>query len=77
MPISRKGREAEYRQCHHAANSLLAIKARRNLAQGVSQKHAGDGTGFEIIDMKFVNDKRQYCTNICSVSIVNGINNKN
>ena len=58
MPISRKRREAEYRQRHHAANTLLAIKSPLEFgSMRIPKEHTGDGTGFEIINMKLINDK--------------------
>jgi hypothetical protein len=43
----------------------------RDLADGIAkEKHTGNSPGFEVINMKFLNNKRQNCTNICTIGII-------
>ncbi|VTP75830.1 Uncharacterised protein [Leclercia adecarboxylata] len=79
VPISQvKAEKPKMESATHTADAFFGDKkARRDLAECIAQKkHTGDGTGFEIIDMEFVDDKGKYGSDICSVCIINGIHNK-
>ncbi len=52
-------------------------KAGRDLAYRIAEeRHTGDGPGFKIIDMKLINDERQYRANIRSVGVIDGTHQK-
>ena len=78
VPIIRKGGEAENGERYQPRVPRLAMKSRPGSGLPHSRgKHTGDGPGFKIIDMKLINDERQYRANIRSVGVIDGIHQKN
>ena len=77
-PSAGKGGEAENGERYQPRVPRLAMKSRPGSGLPHSRgKHTGDGPGFKIIDMKLINDERQYRANIRSVGVIDGIHQKN
>lgn len=77
VPISRKSGKAENRQRDQSPGAASGNKNRPGSGLPHSRgKHAGDGTGLKVVDMKLVNNERQYRADIRSVGVIYGIHRK-